>query len=102
LTLALVHGFSPVDTLALEWGTALSMASLIAIACLLRGLKDIGAVNASILLAVEPITAGVLGHFVLDQSLDVLQIAGGVLIILGVIILIRSKAAEKGAEPAMA
>ncbi|MEZ0324618.1 MAG: DMT family transporter [Fimbriimonas sp.] len=98
LVFGLAQGFSLTDVSEVEWAIGLSMASLIGIASLLKGLKAIGPVNASILLALEPITATVLGHTLLNQVLDPLQIAGGILIIGAVIMLVLAKGKTKAEQ----
>lgn len=56
-----------------------------------EGIKRIGAGNAAILGAIGPVATIILEYLVLDESLDGMQWVGAGLIILGVIIIGRSK-----------
>lgn len=91
LCMALFNGFTPVRFIELEWGLALSLASFCGIATVLMGIRMIGSVSTSVIGVIEPITTAVLASVFLGQMLHGLQIAGGVLIVAGVVLLVLVK-----------
>jgi len=61
--------------------------TIIGISCFFLGLELIGATNAAIICTVEPFVTVILSTFLLGETITYPQIAGGALIILGVVIL---------------
>ena len=52
-----------------------------------EGIKRINATHASITATLEPVTAAVMAMLFLDESLGLLQIAGGILVIVSIVFL---------------
>jgi len=61
--------------------------TIIGISCFFLGLELIGATNAAIICTVEPFVTVLLSTFLLGETITYPQIAGGALIIIGVVIL---------------
>lgn len=81
------------DTIVYIYGFAIAIiATVIPSYLVTEGIKRIGAGDAAILGAVGPLATIVLEYLVLKESLDAMQWAGALLIILGVIVIGRSKA----------
>ncbi len=66
------------------------VATLLAQAIYLAGLRYIDAGSASLLATVEPVSAAMLGYIMLGERLEGLQIAGGALVV-GAVMLARSR-----------
>ncbi|MGC7878568.1 EamA family transporter, partial [Desulforudis sp. 1190] len=56
----------------------------LALAAIFRGIQLIGASRASIISTLEPAVTALLGFWLLSETLTVVQMAGGALILLGV------------------
>jgi drug/metabolite transporter (DMT)-like permease len=69
------------------WGPILGMgvASAGAFVCLLAGLQRLGAVRTSIVAAMEPLAAAVLGTVFLDEAVTSGTVLGGALILVGAV-----------------
>lgn len=63
------------------------VTTVLAMAALLRGIKQIGASRASIISTFEPVATALLGFMVLGEMLSARQIAGGLVVLAGVFIL---------------
>lgn len=90
--ICLFVGYSMPGT-ALGWTgcVGLGLVSVIALGGFLVGIQLIGAVNASTISALEPITTALLGAMIWGDRLQGIQWGGGLLILAAVIWLIRSK-----------
>ncbi len=91
--LALIRGSHPPSTAA-GWGGVLALAfvsTVVGITALLAGIARIGPVQASTLSIIEPAGTFALGVLLLHEPAGPLQIAGGVLILLGAAIAARAK-----------
>jgi len=76
------------------WASASGVAlisTVVAIVTFLAGLERVGPTNAATLSTIEPITTVTLATLILDETLTPLRIAGGLMILLAVIVLTRSK-----------
>jgi drug/metabolite transporter (DMT)-like permease len=62
-------------------------ATVIAILCFFAGMSHVGASNASILSTIEPVITVILSWFILGETISLVQLAGGVLILIGVLAL---------------
>jgi len=60
------------------------VATALALAAIFRGIQLIGASRASIISTLEPAVTALLGFWLLSETLTVVQMAGGALILLGV------------------
>jgi drug/metabolite transporter (DMT)-like permease len=94
----LAQGFAPINGAGFGWGLALAAASVVALGGLLAGLPEVGPVNASVLSAVEPIVTALLAAMLLGQTLQPIQLVGGALILLAVVVLVRSRGATEPAR----
>jgi len=82
---AFFHGYSPV-----EWGWILFigvLGTIVPFGFYFEGINLIRSTHASITATLEPITAGVLSFFFLKETMGPLQILGGVLVIVSIILL---------------
>jgi len=82
---AFMHSYSPV-----QWGWILYigiMGTLIPFGLYLEGINLIRSTRASITATLEPITAGIISYIFLNEIMDILQIAGGVIVIASIILL---------------
>ena len=82
---AFFHGYSPV-----AWGWILFigvLGTIVPFGFYFEGINLIRSTHASITATLEPITAGVLSFFFLKETMGPLQILGGVLIIVSIILL---------------
>ncbi len=68
---------------------------MLAVVTFLAGLERVGPTNAATLSTIEPVVTVILAALVLDEAITPLRIAGGVMILLAVILLTRSKLAVK-------
>jgi drug/metabolite transporter (DMT)-like permease len=57
----------------------------------LAGLERVGPINAATLSTIEPVVTVILAALVLSETITLLRIVGGLMIILAVIILARSE-----------
>lgn len=84
---AFMHSYS-----AVQWGWILYigvMGTLIPFGLYLEGINLIRSTRASITATLEPITAGVISYIFLNEIMEILQIAGGVIVIASIILLQR-------------
>jgi drug/metabolite transporter (DMT)-like permease len=82
---AFMHSYS-----AVQWGWILYigvMGTLIPFGLYLEGINLIRSTRASITATLEPITAGVISYIFLNEIMEILQIAGGVIVIASIILL---------------
>ena len=77
------------------------MSTFIAIQTFYAGAQRVGAAQAALISTVEPIWTIALAAFIFGLGLTPIQLAGGVLIIVGVLIAQTGPAAERGASPAV-
>lgn len=76
------------------WSSASALAlisTVLAIVTFLAGLERVGPVNAATLSTIEPMVTVILAALILGETLTLLRIVGGLMIILAVIILARSE-----------
>lgn len=74
----------------IEWGWILYigiMGTLVPFGLYLHGVNLIRSTRASITATLEPITAGVVAYFFLDETMEPLQITGGVFVIAAIVLL---------------
>jgi len=86
----LLGDLRPGDVTAAGWGWLAGLAvvsTVIAIGLFFAGLRRVGPTNAAILATVEPLVTALLAFAVFGDSLGAVQIAGGALIIVGVLVL---------------
>jgi drug/metabolite transporter (DMT)-like permease len=82
------------------WAGAFAVIStVLAIVTFLAGLERTGATHAATLSTIEPVVTVILATIVLGERITPLRMAGGLLIILAVIILARSELPAKATEP---
>jgi drug/metabolite transporter (DMT)-like permease len=82
------------------WAGAFAVIStVLAIVTFLAGLERTGATHAATLSTIEPVVTVILATIVLDERITPLRMAGGLLIMLAVIILARSGLPAKATEP---
>jgi drug/metabolite transporter (DMT)-like permease len=82
---AFMHAYSPV-----QWSWILYigvMGTLIPFGLFLEGINLIRSTRASITATLEPITAGIISYIFLNEILEILQITGGVIVIVSIILL---------------
>jgi drug/metabolite transporter, DME family len=93
--------FHPYNVVQWEWIVYIGiMGTLLPFGLYLEGVNLIRSTRASITATLEPITAGVISFIFLNEILEPLQVAGGVLVIVSIIILqIKQEYDEKA--PAM-
>ncbi len=72
-------------------GGVIVIATIIPVVTFLAGLQRIGPTNASMLSTIEPIVTVLLAAWLLGESLNLLTILGGALILIAVVILARSE-----------
>jgi drug/metabolite transporter (DMT)-like permease len=78
------------------WSSAGALAlisTVLAMVAFLAGLGRVGPINAATLSTIEPVVTVILAALILGETLTLLRIVGGPMIILAVIILARSEAA---------
>ncbi|WP_319468817.1 EamA family transporter [uncultured Pseudodesulfovibrio sp.] len=99
---AAVSCISPPTTILSQplkgWGIAIGLGLIptaVAISLLYRAIEKIGSAYAAMFSTVEPVTTVLLATLILDEPMDIIQLAGMVLIITGIIMpnlgLIREK-----------
>ena len=80
----------------LSWGTWLGIggialfSTVIAILTFFEGMKRIGATSASIISTTEPVMTVSLGVIMLNENLTLLQVAGGIFVIMGGVLAVLS------------
>ncbi|OQY60555.1 MAG: hypothetical protein B6245_00970 [Desulfobacteraceae bacterium 4572_88] len=82
---AFTHSYSLV-----QWGWILYigiLGTLLPFGLFLEGVNLIRSARASITATLEPITAGIISYFFLDEVMEPLQLGGGVLVIASVVLL---------------
>lgn len=77
---------------------AIALATVVAIASFLAGMKAIGPAQASIFSTFEPVVTLVLGVAVLGESVSAGQLAGGALVLAAVVMLARRPQTSAGGE----
>jgi drug/metabolite transporter (DMT)-like permease len=76
------------------WSSASALAvisTVLAVVTFLAGLERVGPVNAATLSTIEPVVTVILAALILGETITLLRIVGGLMIILAVIILARSE-----------
>jgi len=71
------------------------ISTVLAVVTFLAGLERVGPTNAATLSTIEPVVTVILAALVLDEAITPLRIAGGMMILLAVILLTRSKLAVR-------
>jgi drug/metabolite transporter (DMT)-like permease len=92
---ALLHAYSPV-----QWGWIVFIAvfgTVLPFGLYFEGINRIRSTHASITATLEPITAAAMSWIFLNESLSLLQVMGGVLVLTSVIILQIRRKADEGA-----
>jgi drug/metabolite transporter (DMT)-like permease len=87
---AVVGDLRPGDVTAAGWGWLAGLAlvsTVIAIGLFFAGLSRVGPTNAAILATVEPLVTAILAFAAFGETLGAVQIAGGALIIIAVLVL---------------
>ena len=82
---AFMHAYSPV-----QWSWIMYigvMGTLIPFGLFLEGINLIRSTRASITATLEPITAGIISYIFLNEIMEILQITGGVIVIVSIILL---------------
>jgi drug/metabolite transporter (DMT)-like permease len=74
-------------------GAVALISTVLAIVTFLAGLQRIGPMNAATLSTIEPVVTVTLAALVLEETIMPLRVAGGMMILLAVILLIRSRLA---------
>jgi drug/metabolite transporter (DMT)-like permease len=85
---ALLGDLRPGDLTAAGWGWLACLAAVSTVAAIglfLAGLRRVGPTTASILVTVEPVTTIALAFVVFGETLGVLQLAGGTLVLVAAI-----------------
>jgi drug/metabolite transporter (DMT)-like permease len=82
---ATLSGWVSVSAIAL-------ISTVLPIAAFLAGLERVGPANAATLSTIEPVVTVILAALILGETITLLRIVGGLMIILAVIILARSEA----------
>jgi drug/metabolite transporter (DMT)-like permease len=79
-------GFAPVSAAGLGWLAAIAVVcTVVAVSLFFAGLKRVGPTRASIISTAEPLTAVLLAFAVFGESMTLLQLAGGALVVGGVL-----------------
>ena len=92
-----IKGLNVPQTLV-GWGGVIAIAiisTVIAIITFFAGLKRVGPTNASMLSTFEPVTTVVLAAIVFGEEIGFMRVAGGVLILMAVILLAKSEFRNK-------
>jgi drug/metabolite transporter (DMT)-like permease len=76
------------------------ISTVLAAGGFLAGLRRLGPARAATLSTVEPLFTVVFAAIVLGERLSPLQLGGGLVILLGVLIVIRERAPEAAPPPA--
>lgn len=82
---AFMHAYSPV-----QWAWILYigvLGTLVPFGLYLEGINLIRSTRASITATLEPITAGIIAYIFLNETMEPLQITGGVIVIISIILL---------------
>lgn len=92
----------------LSWGTWLGIggiaffSTVIAILTFFEGMKRIGATSASIISTMEPVMTVSLGVIMLNESLTLLQVAGGIFVVGGGVLAVMSPKVIQEVNPSPA
>lgn len=81
---ATLSGWASVSAVAL-------ISTVLAIVTFLAGLERVGPTNAATLSTIEPVVTVILAAWILGETITPLRIAGGIMILLAVIVLAKSK-----------
>jgi drug/metabolite transporter (DMT)-like permease len=101
---AVLGDLRPGDVTAAGWGWLAGLAvvsTVIAIGLFFAGLTRVGPTNAAILATVEPLVTALLAFAVFGETPGAVQIAGGALIIIAVLVL-QMRARRPHRRPRMA
>ncbi len=71
------------------------ISTVLAVVTFLAGLERVGPTNAATLSTIEPVVTVILAALVLEEAITPLRVAGGVMILLAVILLTRSRLAVR-------
>lgn len=74
-------------------GVAIVMAVWIAL--LASGIRKVGAVTAAVVSAIEPVLVAVAGLLLLSEGLELREVAGGLLVMAGVLLVSLTAAGER-------
>jgi drug/metabolite transporter (DMT)-like permease len=89
-------GFAPVSAAGLGWLAAIAVVcTVVAVSLFFAGLKRVGPTRASIISTAEPLTAVLLAFAVFGESMTLLQLAGGALVVGGVLRVSTPSRAER-------
>jgi drug/metabolite transporter (DMT)-like permease len=91
--IGLFRGLNPPDNL-LGWFGILGLSTVstvLAVFTFMAGMQRIGPTNASALSTVEPVVTLLLAYWILGESITLLRLAGGALILGAVVLLARSE-----------
>ncbi len=72
-------------------GAVALISTVLAIVTFLAGLERVGPTNAATLSTIEPVVTVILAALVLDEAITPLRVAGGIMILVAVILLTRSR-----------
>jgi drug/metabolite transporter (DMT)-like permease len=98
---ALVGDLQPADVsvAGLGWLAGMTVVSTVgAVALFFAGLARVGSTTASILSTAEPLTAVLLAFLVFGEALTAVQLAGGALVLSGVLVLTRRNTDDRAVE----
>ncbi|MDP2906751.1 MAG: DMT family transporter [Nanoarchaeota archaeon] len=76
------------------------ISTVLAVVTFLAGLERVGPTSAATLSTIEPVVTVILAALALDEAITPLRIAGGMMILLAVILLTRSRSAVKAGTSA--
>ena len=69
------------------------ISTVLAVVTFFAGLERVGPTNAATLSTIEPVVTVILAALVLDEAITPLRVAGGIMILVAVILLTRSRLA---------
>ena len=99
---AAIGDLEPGTVTATGWGWLLSLAvvsTVVAVSLFFAGLKRVGPTSAAILSTAEPVVTVILAFLVFGELLGPLQLLGGALVIVAVLVLASHRPSEVAAEP---
>jgi drug/metabolite transporter (DMT)-like permease len=99
---AAIGDLEPGTVTATGWGWLLSLAvvsTVVAVSLFFAGLKRVGPTSAAILSTAEPVVTVILAFLVFGELLGPLQLLGGALVIVAVLVLASHRPSEGAAEP---
>jgi len=99
---AAIGDLEPGTVTATGWGWLLGLAvvsTVVAVSLFFAGLKRVGPTSAAILSTAEPVVTVVLAFLVFGELLGPLQLLGGALVIVAVLVLASHRPSEVAAEP---